>query len=227
VGSAGEGFAGACRAASPSCKKRAGELGARFGNSAILDQTVPKRAPPHSPRRGERGEGFAGVGRCAPASCKNGSARTGPVSGTRSNRPGQAPRGLPSTPHAVGSAGGGFAGPCRSASPSSKKRVDKRVPRFGNSAKLTQTSPPRAAQHSPRRGERGGRVRGCLPVRISQFQKTGQRGRGPVWELGPTGPNGPPAGSRALPTPWGVRGRAHGCPTGPRLPVAKIGSTSA
>jgi hypothetical protein len=45
---------------------------------------------------------------------------------------------------------------------------------FGNSAKLAQTSPPRTAQHSPRRGERGGGVRWCLPVRTSQFQKTGR-----------------------------------------------------
>ena len=34
--------------------------------------------------------------------------------------------------------------------------------------------PERAPPHSPRRGERGGRVRWCLPGRISQLQKTGR-----------------------------------------------------
>ena len=124
------------------------------------------------------------------------------VLGTRPNWPRLPPRGLPRTPHAVWSAGGGFAGACRAASPSSKKRAGERVPRPGNSAILAQTVPKRAPPHSPRRGERGGRVRWCLPGRISHLPKTGQRARAPFCQLGHPGPNSPQSGPPALPTPF-------------------------
>jgi hypothetical protein len=157
VGSAGGGFAGACRCAPPSSKKRAGEVETRFGNWGTLTQAGPPAGCSALPTPwGARGTGSRVSYRPASPSSKNRVGERVPRS-DNSATPDQTgpPAGPPRNPHAVGSAGGGFAGACRAASPSSKNRVGERVTRFGNSAILAQTGPKRASPHSPRRGERG------------------------------------------------------------------------
>ena len=122
---------------------------------------------------------------------KTGSPRVGLVFGSWSDWHKLAPRGRPGTPHGVECAGTGPAWSCRPGSLSSKTgvyeggarfgdwvkmdqtdktRIGERVTRFGNWVKPAWTGPPRAPRHSPRCGERGGRVHGCLPVRTPQFK---------------------------------------------------------